>query len=360
MESALYFVVIFCVFLLSLWLTGRVRQYALQHVILDIPNERSLHVTPIPRVGGLAIVAIFLLIILSFTWLDKIELNLCYALCGGGGLIAFIGYCDDLYTIKARYRLLTHFIVALWAVYWLDGLQSINLGTIEINLSIFGHLVTVIAIVWCINFYNFMDGIDGLAGSEGIFISIMSGIMLWLLGKYDMAIILLLLSATIAGFTIWNWAPAKIFLGDVGSGFLGYVFAVLALATVNTHDLPIAFWIILLSVFLWDATFTLFSRIYQGKVWYEAHKDHAYHQFIIYGATHKQVTLGISMVNLVFLSPMAYTLCWWPEWTLLFLGLSVSVIWCVWYWIQTQTSQPKASFTEQDHGSAARMTKHVK
>jgi Fuc2NAc and GlcNAc transferase len=320
-------------FVLSAAITWIMRVYALRKAIFDIPNERSSHCIPTPRGGGVAIVLTF---ILSLLWLREsrwIESGITYALIGGGLMIAAIGYCDDVYSSKARTRIFIHFLAAVWALHWLGGYAVLDLGSWKIHFPMVGYTLALIGIIWCINLYNFMDGIDGLAGSEGIFVGLGSGIALVWSGTPDLALVLWLLTASIAGFTIWNWPPAKIFLGDVGSGFLGYVFAVIGLYTINKGLLPISFWWVILAIFLCDATFTLVYRAYQGKPWYSAHREHAYQRLIAYGATHKQVTASILFVNCFLLLPAAYATIYWPTKSLWFIVGSIICLWLVWTWI---------------------------
>src|SRR5579862_417503 len=301
------------VFILSTFITYLVRFLAIHKNILDIPNERSSHEIPTPRGGGIAIVICFNLSLIWFAIMGMISLNFVCALVGGGILIALIGYYDDIYSVKARTRIIVHLLAALWAVYWIGGFSTLDLGTWKFVLHGKGLFLAVIGIVWCINLYNFMDGIDGLAGSEGLFVASASAVAFWFLHDFNLLLTTCLLAAAIAGFTIWNWPPAKIFLGDVGSGFLGYVFSVLAIYSANQHLLPINFWLILLSVFLCDATFTVIVRALQGKSWYLAHREHAYQNLILRGISHKQTTLGILALNACILLPLAFATLYWPS-----------------------------------------------
>jgi Fuc2NAc and GlcNAc transferase len=159
----------------------------------------------------------------------------------GGLLVAAIGYADDLWKINSRWRIIIHSIAALWAVYWLDGLPMLDLGTWQISLNHHGSLLALIGIIWLINLYNFMDGIDGLAASQGLFAAFAGAIALWMLHANNLAFLLLMLAASISGFTALNWPPAKIFMGDICSGYLGYIFAVFGLYTTNTELLPSVF-----------------------------------------------------------------------------------------------------------------------
>jgi Fuc2NAc and GlcNAc transferase len=316
------FIILAVTFLFSLLMTWLMRNYAIRKNIMDVPNQRSSHIIPTPRGGGMAIVISFSLGVAGLAISGFIAANLALALLGGGIGVAAIGYIDDVYKVAARWRILAHLAIAIWAVYWLKGLPIVDLGTWKFALHNNGILLALIGIIWSINLYNFMDGIDGLAGSEGLFVSLAAGVALWFSNQPTMAFLLLFLAATIAGFTWLNWPPAKIFLGDAGSGFLGYVFAVLTLYTANTNSLPIVFWLIILAIFICDATFTLLYRILQGKQWYAAHREHAYQHLICWGASHKQVTLGIFLVNVLLILPVAL-LAQYAPWNACWLMLSL-------------------------------------
>jgi Fuc2NAc and GlcNAc transferase len=142
-----------------------------------------------------------------------------------------------------------------------------------------------------INLYNFMDGIDGLAGGEAILVGLIAAAVSWNLGVLSLAAVALLTVSAAAGFLAWNWAPAKIFLGDAGSGFLGFVFAVMALASELAGRVPLILWLLLLGVFVFDATLTLARRVFHGDRWYEAHRLHAYQRAVEAGYSHQQVTI---------------------------------------------------------------------
>ncbi len=322
------------IFLFSLMLTWLTRLYVIRKAIFDIPNERSSHQVPTPRGGGLAIVLSFSCALIGLAWSSIISSELCWALLGGGTLVAAIGYGDDIRGIPARWRFFCHFLAATWAVFWLGGFPILDIGIAKITLHFTGFLLAIIGIVWCINFYNFMDGIDGLASSEGMFISMTSGLALWWLGMPQAAIIMWLFAAAIAGFTVWNWPPAKIFLGDVGSGYLGFMLGTFGLYTVNQLFLPVMFWWVIFAVFFWDATFTLLYRMWQGKKWYHAHREHAYQQLIANGMSHCYTTLAIVSINIFFLLPLAIATLYWPTQALWLLSSSIVCLGIVWAWVK--------------------------
>ncbi|HHV77977.1 MAG TPA: glycosyltransferase family 4 protein [Syntrophothermus lipocalidus] len=291
------FLVIFLVFLLSFIGTGLVRRYALNKEILDIPNARSSHHHPTPRGGGLAIAVLFLTTVALFALAGLVPLRLALALCGGGLLVAGIGWIDDCFRLQASLRAMVHLLAALWSLYWLGGLPGLNFGIIKIPMGAVGSVLAAIGIVWLINLYNFMDGIDGIASSEAVIVGLIGGALELALGMPALAVVSWLLASASAGFLLWNWPPAKIFMGDVGSGLLGFAFAVLAIASENSGALPLLVWLILLGVFIVDATATLLRRISRGERWTEAHRTHAYQLAVQAGYSHKQVTMAVIAVN---------------------------------------------------------------
>jgi len=326
--------VLFAAFIISVMMTGFTRKYSLRKKIMDVPNERSSHLIPTPRGGGVAVILVFLLATLWLGFSGNIDRNLTFALIGGGLLVAVMGYFDDVYTIKIRYRIGMHFLAALWALYWLDGFPVLDFGTWKFILNWEGSFIALIGIVWCINLYNFMDGIDGLAGMQGFFISLASSLTLYYLGAHQLGFLLAFLAAALSGFTVWNWPPAKIFLGDVGSGFLGFVFSVIAIYTANHHLLSINFWLIILSVFICDATFTLIYRALTGQRWYAAHREHAYQRLILMGLSHQQITVGIFILNISILFPLSLASLYWPNQGFWLMSISIFGLLLIWFSIR--------------------------
>jgi len=284
--------------ILSWLLASRVRLYALDR-LLDIPNERSSHSSPTPRGGGLAIAFTVLGgIILAAMW-HWIEWELALALVGGGAMIAAAGWIDDHRDLPALVRFAVQFLSAGWAMYWLGGLSALSVGSTQLLLGPAGTALGVIGIVWAINLYNFVDGIDGLAAGEAITTGVIGGLILMVMGHEGLAMVSLLIAAASAGFLPLNWAPAKLFMGDVGSGMLGYLFAVLAIASENAGAIPLLIWVLLLGAFVFDATVTLCRRIAHGERWYHAHHSHAYQRMVQAGRSHAQVSSMILLINMI-------------------------------------------------------------
>lgn len=292
-------------YLVSYFVTRFMLNYTQKHALLDIPNDRSSHTNPTPLGGGVGIVIAFLLAVAMFMVFGKIVPELAITLLGGS-VLAIIGWLDDWRGVSALLRLVIHIAVAIWAAYWLGGLPYIHLGPYSVDLGHWGSVLSALGIVWMINLYNFMDGIDGLAGVEATTVGAFAGIFSAFLGRWDMAILSWALSLASLGFLRWNWPPAKIFMGDVGSGFLGFTFAVLAIASENLGGLPLIAWMLLLGVFVVDSTATLISRIGRGEKLSAAHREHVYQLAVQAGYSHKQVTTAALLTNCTLAA-----IVWW-------------------------------------------------
>jgi Fuc2NAc and GlcNAc transferase len=290
-----------------------VRGYALRRLV-DLPNERSSHSRPTPRGGGLALTVMHLLGILAATLLGVVPVGLAVALLGGGSLVAFIGFLDDHRHVPALVRLLCHFVAFGWAIWWIGAQGPLDLGRSPAALGLAATLLLLVGLAWFLNLFNFMDGIDGIAGAQAIFMSGMATLLLMVRDAGPDAITpTMLLAAATAAFLTWNWPPARIFLGDVGSGYLGYALGVLALWTTAEGWLTPWTWLILGGAFLADATVTLLVRVRARAVLAEAHRSHAYQRLSRYWRGHRPVTLLFAAVNLFWLAPWAGAATLWPE-----------------------------------------------
>jgi len=316
----------------SLLLTAFVRRYALQHVLVDIPNARSSHTNPTPRGGGLAIVVIWFLVLAILIFLRRFDEWVGLALLGGGVAVAAVGWLDDRRGLPAGMRATVHVLAAGWAVWCLGGFPSLDLGVAVVPLGMGGgSLLAVVGLVWLINLYNFMDGIDGLAAGEAVGVGLVGGVLLAAAGATGLSLVALALAAAAGGFLVFNWPPAKIFMGDVGSGLLGYAFGVLALASERTGAVPLVVWMILLAVFIVDATATLIRRVVNGERWFEAHRSHAYQRAVQAGYSHRDVT--VAGLGLNVLLAVAATGAWLiPALLPAVLVVTAGGLVGVWYW----------------------------
>jgi len=294
--------------LLSLTLTGLLRRYSLARNLIDNPNERSSHKTPTPRGGGLAIVLTFLAILPFLSLVDTSSSELLWALFGAGLWIAMVGYIDDHgHSIPANSRLFLHAVAAGWALSWLGGLPPVSIFGVMVNLGWLGHGIALVYLVWLLNLYNFMDGIDGIAGVEVVTVSI-SGLVIYMLSPIENSVWItpvLLLAASTVGFLIWNFPKAKIFMGDVGSSFLGITLGILSIQAAWVGPEMLWAWLILLGTFITDATVTLLRRCIRKERLYMAHRNHAYQYASRRIGRHTTVTMVFAAVNLFWLLPIS-------------------------------------------------------
>lgn len=286
-------------------LTLVILRYVKVRGIVDIPNERSSHSTPTPRGGGLAIVIVTFLGLLVGSLSNWIPDSVALALGGGGALVALVGWLDDTRRLAPSVRLVAHAIAAAWLVFCLGGITGLRFGSTSVPMHWIGDALSVLAITWAISAYNFMDGIDALAGSEAVCVGVVGGTFALSAGHQGVAFVALLVASATLGFLVWNLPPAKIFLGDVGSGFLGYAFAVIALFSASAGSLPVIAWLVLLGAFAFDSTITLVRRMVRGEEWYSSHRLNAYQRVAFRIGRHGPVTMAYMLLNVILA-----VLCW--------------------------------------------------
>lgn len=300
-------------FILAIVLTGVVRRLAVLHGVLDVPNDRSSHSTPTPRGGGVAIVVASIAASAALVWRGVLDVNLFLALTGGGIAVAAVGFLDDRRQLSAPIRLAAHLGAAFWALWCLGGLPPLRWAQHVVSFGWMGYVVGALGIGWTLNLFNFMDGIDGIAASEAAFIACGGAFFAFGAGLSGAVPAMgLAFGAVCCGFLVWNWPPAKIFMGDVGSGYMGYVIAVLAIAAGRETPVALLVWLILGGVFFSDATVTLLRRLANGERVYEAHRTHAYQWLTLRWGSHRAVTLAVLIVNLGWLLPCAWVTTVYP------------------------------------------------
>jgi len=290
---------------LSTLLTGGIRRYAISRSLIDVPNARSSHSVPTPRGGGVAIVVSFLLTLPVLGVLGGAGWSLVWSVLGTGTGIAALGFLDDHGHIAARWRLLGHFLCSGWALFWLGGVPPLEYWGGVIDLSWFGIILAAFYLVWLLNLYNFMDGIDGLASTEAVCVCVGISFIYWITGFVELIGPPMLLAMAVTGFLIWNFPPARIFMGDAGSGFLGVILGVFSLYATWKLQCFLWVWLVLLGVFVVDATFTLFARLLRRCKVYEAHRSHAYQHAARKAGAHLTVTGAVAAINVLWLFPIA-------------------------------------------------------
>lgn len=296
-------------FLVATTMTGMMRSYAIRKNILDIPVDRSSHTIPTPRGGGVAIVLAFCILLVAAYLAEAVPLDTALALLLPGLLTAIVGFLDDHGHIRAGVRLFFHFLSAASALYFLSGFPGIVIGGYGIQLGWAGILFGLFFLVWMLNLYNFMDGINGIAGCQAITFGLQSLIVIALSTTatlpLDTMLCLGLLAGSSAGFLLWNYPKAKIFMGDAGSGFLGMTIGILVLIVTRENNNLFFAEIILLGVFIVDATLTLIRRILRGKKPYEAHASHTYQILSRRFGSHTPVTAASVLISIFWLMPFS-------------------------------------------------------
>jgi Fuc2NAc and GlcNAc transferase len=294
-------------FFASYALTAWLRRHLRIIQLIDRPNPRSSHSTPTPRGGGLSMVAITTCGVAILYAAGMLSRPLTAALVLGGLSVAAVGFWDDVRSAPVAVRMIVHLGAAMLAVYCLGTTSIIRLGDSVVALGILGPVLGVMAIVWILNLFNFMDGIDGIAASEAACVLIGgAGLGLFVAKNSPIQVAPeLIIGAACLGFLRWNWSPAAIFMGDIGSGFLGYAIAVIALNASQTSAINFFAWLILGGVFFVDATVTLCRRLLRRERVYHAHRTHAYQWLARRWASHSRVTIAVIIINLAWLLPCA-------------------------------------------------------
>ena len=289
----------------SLVATGMVRRFALEGKLIDYPNDRSSHTVPTPRGGGLGILVAIATGMVVAGAAQAIPLWTGVTLFAGMSVLGMIGWVDDARGVPPLIRLVLHLIVGGLTVFFVGGFPTLLLGDVEVELGIFGSVIATVGVMWAINLFNFMDGIDGIAGSQAVLIFGVSGILLLVQGSFALCLLAVIFASASLGFLAWNWPPAKVFMGDVGSGVMGYLVAALALMADRDRAVPVIVFAMVGGVFIYDTTVTLLRRLLRGKRPAEAHRDHAYQRMTRAWGRHLPVTLAAAAITL-FLSGLAF------------------------------------------------------
>lgn len=283
--------------LASAMLTGIVWWHARRQRWFAIPNARSSHTVPTPSSGGigLTVVSLVLFTVLGFT--GTLDARIAWALVGGGAAVAVVGLLDDRRQLPAHARIAVHVLAAAWALWWIGGLDHLHVGASVRAIGAVGSVLALLAIVGFSNLSNFMDGIDGLMGAEAVVVGWVLGFLALASGAPGIAVALWILAASALGFLFWNWHPARIFMGDVGSVFLGFSFATIAVAIEQFRILPGLLAVILFAVVIVDAGFTTIRRAFRGERWYEAHRTFTYQRAVQLGHRHSAVVIGAMVLE---------------------------------------------------------------
>ncbi len=286
--------------------------------LVQAPNHRSSHVLPTPNGGGLGIVVAGILAGIALLLFSGWTFG--WVVFGLSALLATVGLFDDIQHLPARVRFGVQVAVCAGLLFALGDLPSISFR-VGLEFELGGWVLSgllLLAGVWWINLFNFMDGLDGIAGAQAVFM-LLGGAALAAWANANVIsspawMLMLCVAAATVGFLLLNWPPAKIFMGDVGSTWLAFMVFALALLFVQAGWLSYATWLVLAAIFVTDATVTLLTRLLRGERWYEAHRIHAYQKLARRWGGHRPVTLCAVAVNMLWLAPLAGACAAWPQW----------------------------------------------
>lgn len=298
--------------------------------LMQSPHFRGTHTNAIPRGVGLSVV-IVCLISLTALGLNNAYFPTSFAvgLVIGGILIATIGFMDDHQHVASIIRLCVQSLSVGFILFLMGGFPDLYFLGYVFHVGWIGHIVAFIGMLWFVNLYNFIDGIDGQAGTETIFICLNLGSMAYLLGFISLTWLMLVVATSMLAFLCWNWQPAKVFMGDVCSAFLGFLFASLMAFTARDNTIPILCWLILLSLPIIDMTYTLVLRLLKGYSYNEAHNWHAYQHAVVRYGSHQAVVLRGLAINIFWLAPLAWAAFILPQFDLYLFVIAIAPIFYV-------------------------------
>lgn len=299
-------------FLMSALLTGILLRLSSRAQLIAVPVDRSSHNAPTPVGGGLGIVAAYLLGILYLQWTGLVPTSE-FQILAVSLAVAIIGLMDDRRHVDFRLRLIVQFTAVSAVMAGIGGIpQSAIFGLVTGGYAVV-WIFFALTLLWMTNLYNFMDGIDGFAGVQTCVVGFAATGLLAYGEDYGLALLCLFLASGGAGFLVWNWPPARIFMGDVGSGFIGFTLGVIAIFSIIHESMSLWSWLLLMGCFIVDATLTLLRRVAAGEPWYQAHCTHAFQKAARKFGTHQRVTFGLLLINVIWLLPLATLATIHPE-----------------------------------------------
>jgi len=308
--------------LLSYFSSHQAMAMAIKAGMLVPPGSRQSHQVVTPAGGGLGLIFSIVVMSIMLQFLSPLPDFWWQKMLPGMLALALIGWRDDKEPVSSLARLLVQLAVTLWLL----GFGWLQFSVQEVAL----YVGAVLAVVWMMNLYNFMDGSNGMAGFQGVFAGVMLSILFFLGGHYAMALMSLIVAAACAGFLPLNFPHARVFMGDVASVPLGFVFASLAIYGLHTgaFEWPVA--ILTMSVFIVDATLTLSVRVIRGERWYTAHAQHIYQRLIAHGWTHSRVLMVYQSINVMLVLPAILLAEIYPHYAKVTAGFALLMLGSCW------------------------------
>ena len=297
----------FSTIIISLIITNILeKNFSRYSLFIDKPNNRSMHSNPVPTAGGIGMLATYILYITALHNIYDVNNNVIFFLFVSLLPIAIVCIIDDFKEINILVRLLAQFFSALLIIYYFQISDDGNFRN-YLNQEFFLIIIlSIILSMWLMNLYNFMDGIDGYAVSECIFVSFSSALIIYLNNEDSiLSLYLVGLGLSSIGILVRNWHPAKIFMGDTGSVSIGFFFSFFIFYSASESMISIYTWLILLSIFISDSTYTLFVRIVTKKNITQPHLTHAFHLLASNKNSQVFVTKRMIILNIFWVLPMA-------------------------------------------------------
>ena len=303
MTNSYFIILLFFAYLFSVFGTIQYRKFAIDHKILANINNRTLHGNPTPRGGGIVFSLVFIFFVLFLYLKNVINLDLFLVFGIGAGLSTIIGYIDDVRGIASIKKLLLQIFLVLWILYIFNGGP---LNMIELLSGWPSWVISIFFLVWLINVYNFIDGIDGLA-ITGAMLILLTLLLTLIIANHTSALIplFLILFISCLGFLFFNWPKASIFMGDSGSIFLGYCFGAFIIYSLMMGEISFLTWLVVFGYYLGDTTTTTIIRTVIGKKWNDGHRSHAYQNLARILDNHFIVTTGVIIYHILWLLPLA-------------------------------------------------------
>lgn len=303
MTDNIFIFLLLLVYIFSLFATMQYRKFAINNKILANLNFRTLHEKPTPRGGGIVFSLVFIFCVLFLYLMNVVNFELMLVFAIGAGMAAIIGYIDDLRGIDSIMKLFLQLLLALWILYIFNGGP---LNMIEWLNGWPSWVISSFLLVWLINVYNFIDGIDGLA-ITGAMLILLTLLLTFVISNQSSVLVtlFLVLLTSCFGFLFFNWPKASIFMGDSGSIFLGYCFGAFIIYSLMMDEISFLTWLVVFGYYLGDTTTTTLIRIVLVKKWYSTHRSHAYQNLARILNNHSIVTIGVIIYHVLWLLPLA-------------------------------------------------------
>ena len=309
--------------LLSYLSCKKVMQVALASGMISLPGERQSHRNATPTGGGLGLVISIVLVTLSLELIVSLPYFWWKNVLPGVMLLTIVGWRDDKIPVSPLLRLLIQLAVSFWLIgfgWWDSPWREQAFWA-----------CAIVAVIWLMNLYNFMDGSNGMAGFQGVFAGMTMALLFQLGGESQMALVALVVAAACAGFLPLNFPSARVFMGDASSVPLGFIFAAFAVYGLQTGSLGLPLSILIMSVFIVDATLTLLTRAFRGERWYTAHARHVYQRLIAQGWSHRTVLMVYQAINVLLVLPAIALVKVYPQHALVTVALVLLMLGACWH-----------------------------